>query len=135
MKKLVVITLLVALSLITVMPALAARGPQAGPVSRMSADQIAFTAAGTISSLDGAAQTVTFQVVTGSPAVKPLIGQDLTVQTDAATRFLLITSSGTVAVSFADLAVGQKISVQGYAGEGTWTAQRITIGAHLIHQP
>jgi hypothetical protein len=126
MKKLFVISLIVALFLATAVPALAAGGPRGGSAS--------FTAAGVITALDGSTQTVTLRVVSGNPLAQPWIGQPLTVQTNGATLFLMKTSAGTVAIAFSDLAAGQNISVQGSVVDNVWTAQRITVGAQLIHQ-
>ncbi len=135
MKKWMVVSLVAALLLASTIPAFAMgrRPPKAGP--RVYAGAELFTVAGVITSIDSAAQTITLQVIAGDRLIKFLIGQELTVQTGDTTRFLLKTSSGTTFVSFGDLAVDQKVSVQGYALDDMFTAQRITIGANLIHQP
>jgi hypothetical protein len=40
-----------------------------------------------------------------------------------------------VPITFADLAVGQKVSVSGTVANNVWTVARITVGADLIHLP
>lgn len=67
--------------------------------------------------------------------MRDYIGYDLTVRTTAATRFLLKTPSGTVPITFADLRVGQNVSVYGTLANGVWTASRITVGADLSCLP
>ena len=145
MKKLLVLTLVVALLAIAVAPAMAAGGRygenahgarrSAGNGARNSA-AATFALAGTIASLDPANRTVTVKVASGNIAVKDDIGQSLTIQTVDATRFLLRNPDGAATpISFADLAVGQKVSVNGKLANSVWTASRITVGAKLIHQP
>jgi len=93
--------------------------------------RVPFTLAGTITAIDGT--TVTVHVVAGNYVVRPYIGQDLALQTTTATRFLLKTATGTVVITLADLAVGQNVSAQGTFVAGAWTAERITVGAQIIH--
>ncbi len=130
-----VIPLIVALLLTTAVPAFAMGRQPHRAGARVNAGSSVFTVAGVITSIDATARTVTLQVAAGDRFSKSLIGQPLTVQTGENTRFLLKTSSGAMAVSFTDLAVDQKVSVQGYVLDDVYTAQRITIGASLIHQP
>ncbi len=94
-----------------------------------------FNMVGQITAVDTGAATVTVKVVRGNRVVKPFIGQTVTVQTDAATRFLKKTEAGVVPIALADLQVGDAVSVQGRLAGEVWTAYRITVGADLSHLP
>ena len=137
MKKIVVLTLVFALLAITAVPALAAGGIQSrngrgGGNEYGTGGKMPFALAGTIASIDPAARTVTVTVACGNKLVKPYIGQDLTLQTTAATRFLLRNPDGTATpITFEDLAVGQNVSSNGKLANNVWTANRITVGADL----
>jgi hypothetical protein len=63
--------------------------------------------------------------------VRPFIGQNVTIQTDANTRLLLKSGSTVTVISFADLQVDQAVSVQGSLTNTVWKAQRITVGAAI----
>ncbi|MGB9776651.1 MAG: DUF5666 domain-containing protein [Anaerolineae bacterium] len=108
-------------------PALAA-GNQ--PPKRMP-----FHLVGRIVAVDTGAATVTVEVVRGNRVVKPFIGQTVTVQTTAATRFLRKTETGVVRIMLADLQAGDAVSVQGTRAGEVWTASRITVGANLSCLP
>ncbi|OGO11839.1 MAG: hypothetical protein A2Y53_03535 [Chloroflexi bacterium RBG_16_47_49] len=145
MKKLTVITLVVIMLVLSVVPALAAGGPPAnrGTASGNSdGNQVSFgirtpyALSGTISGIDGDARTVIVTVVCGNRLVNPYIGQNVTLQTTVATRFLLRNEDGMVTpIAFEDLAVGQNINSHGTLVDGVWTANRITSGALLNCQP
>ncbi len=124
MKKFVSLLLAVVVLAVVVMPAFAASDSAGG-------QRGSFTLAGTITAINGPAVTVL--AVAGNPVVRPYIGQDLTLQTTDATRFLLKTANGTVVITLGDLAVGQSVSAQGTLASDIWTATRITVGANLIH--
>jgi hypothetical protein len=135
MKKLIVLTLVLSLLAITIVPAFAAastparikRGDGAGTGKGGNAP---FALAGTIASLDPVARTVTVTVACGNKLVKSFIGQNLTIQTTDTTRFLLRNPDSTATpITFADLAVGQKVSVNGQFANNVWIASRITVGA------
>jgi len=137
MKKIVVLTLVFALLAVTAVPALAAGGTQSrngrgGGNEYGKGGKMPFALAGTIASIDPAARTVTVTVVCGNKLVKPYIGQDLILQTTAATRFLLRNPDGNATtMTFEDLAIGQKVSSNGRLTDQVWTASRITVGADL----
>jgi hypothetical protein len=128
MKKLTIASLVLVVLAATAMPALAAGGPP--PVRGRSGS---FTLAGVITAISGT--TVTVQVTGGTPIVREYIGQSLTLQTTSSTRCLLKTDTGTVSITSADLAVGQKVSASGKVANNVWTAARITVGAALVHLP
>ncbi|MCX8068611.1 MAG: DUF5666 domain-containing protein [Anaerolineae bacterium] len=94
-----------------------------------------FNLVGRITAVDTGAGTVTVEVLRGNRVVKPFIGKTVTVQTDAATRFLKKMEMGIVPISLADLQVGDAVSVQGRRAGEVWTAYRITVGASLYHLP
>ena len=128
MKKLTIASLVLVVLAATAMPALAAGGPP--PVRGRSGS---FTLEGVITAISGT--TVTVQVTGGNPIVREYIGQSLTLQTTSSTRCLLKTDTGTVSITSADLAVGQKVSASGKVANNVWTAARITVGAALVHLP
>jgi hypothetical protein len=126
MKKIVSMSIALFLLVVTVMPALAAsesaiakRGP--------------FSLVGKISAIDAAAGTVTVTVLKGNKLVQPYLGQAVTLQTTVTTRYLYKASATAVAtpITFADLKVGDPVSVNGTLANGIWTATRITVGAKL----
>ena len=135
MKKMLVIWIVIALVLVAASPALAGNGsgPGAGPGPSGKGK---FSLAGIITAIDPTNLTVTVHVVAGSTLVKPFIEQELTVQTTADTRFLLCNPDGKATpITFNDLAVGQKVSVNGTLAAGVWTAKRVTVGAILNKLP
>ncbi len=134
MKKLFVLTIVLALVALTVVPALAAGSPPEakGCVNGFCLQKAPFALVGTIANLDPDTRTVTVTVVCGNLLVKPFIGENLTLQTTDATRFLQrVPGSTAIPITFEDLAVGQKVSSYGVLVNGIWTAGRITVGAKL----
>ncbi len=154
MRKAVYLLFVIGLLVAMVTPVMAAGGPphqgtppgQVGkpctgnpsqgvpPAQKGNAQRLCgpFNLVGTITGIGDS--TVTVQVASGNRLVKDFIGQTLTIQTTPSTRYLLRTSTETVPITFADLQVGQKVSVQGTLADGVWTARRITVGAALIHK-
>ncbi len=128
MKKVVYLLITLGLILTMAVPVLAAGGPPPGKGRRGP-----FALAGTITDISGT--VVTVQVTCGNVLVKNYIGQTLPMQTTSGTRYLLKTPGGTVPITLADLAVGQKVSVNGTLANNVWTANRITGGAPLTCQP
>ncbi len=126
MKRAAIALLALVVLVATATPALAAGGPP--PVRGKSGS---FTLTGVITAING--KTVTVQATGGNPIVREYVGQTLTLQTTSGTRYLLKTDTGTVPIRFADLAVGQKVSVSGTVANDVWTATRITVGADLVH--
>jgi len=118
MKRWLLFVLVLGLFFASVSPAMAA-----GPGPRGT-----FALAGKITAIgDG---NVTIQVLVGNKVVKPYAGQVLTVTVTTSTRFLL--KDGTV-IAFADLKVGDAVSMHGTFVDQVWIASRITVGAQLIH--
>jgi hypothetical protein len=136
MKKIIVLSLALALLSATVFPAYAGYGPQACKGRVAATSRGTFAMSGTLSSIDPATLTVTVTVVCGSKLVKPYIGQDLTIQTTDSTRFLMRNPDGTATpITFADLEVGQNVSINGRLANDVWIAGRITVGALLSCLP
>ena len=118
MKRWMLFVLVLGMLFASVSPAMAA-----GPGPRGT-----FALSGKITSIgDG---SVTVQVLAGNVLVKPYLTKDVTVVVTTSTRFLL--KDGTV-IAFADLKVGDAVSVNGTVVNQVWTASRITVGAKLIH--
>ena len=128
MKKVTIALLVLVVLVATAMPALAAGGP---PPARGKSGS--FTLAGVIPAINGTAVTV--QVTGGNPIVREYVGQTLALQTTSRTRYLLKTDTGTVPITFADLAIGQRVSTSGTVANNVWTATHIAVGANLVHLP
>jgi hypothetical protein len=141
MKKLFVLSLVILMLALSVVPAFA-KGP--GPANNGSANgtctgtQVGFgvrnpfALSGTITGVDSQAHIVTVTVACGNRMVNPFIGQSVTLQTTAATRFLLRNADGTVTpINFDDLEAGQTVSTHGVLQDSTFTATRVTVGAEL----
>lgn len=124
MKRWMLFVLVLGLLFVSVSPAMAA-GP-GGPRGT-------FTLVGKIAAISEG--HVTIQVFAGNKLVKPYIDQTLTVTVTASTRFLLKDGAVVKPITFADLKVGDAVSVNGKAANDIWTATRITVGAKLIHYP
>lgn len=123
MKRWLLFVLLFGLLFATVMPVSAAGN---GPRSN-------FTLVGRITAIgDG---TVTVQVLAGNKLAQPKIDQVLAVVVTDSTRFLLNDGTVITPITFADLKVGDAVSVHGTLANDVWTASRITVGAKLIHFP
>ncbi len=123
MKRWMGLLLAVVLVAASAAPALAAGNK---PPKRMP-----FNLVGRITAVDAGAARVTVEVLRGNQVVRPYVGKTVTLQTDAATRFLKKTETGTVPITLADLQVGDAVSVQGRLAGEVWTAYRITVGATL----
>ena len=145
MKKITVITLVVIMLAVSAVPAFAKGGTPAnhgtgngncGGTQNGFGVSAPYALSSIISSIDAEARTVTVTVVCGNRLAKPFIGQDVTLLTTDATRFLLRNADGSITpISFDNLAEGQKISSHGTLTNGVWTAVRVTSGALLDCQP
>jgi hypothetical protein len=132
MKKLIVLLVVLALAFAAVTPAFAAgQGPGKGQGSQKG-PRGTFALVGTISAIGS--NTVTVQVIRGNNLVKPYIGTPVTVTVSSATRYLYRDGT-TTTITFADLKVGQPVSVNGTLANNVWNAARITVGASLSCLP
>ena len=136
MKKMLVILVLLLIAFAVVIPAAAGNGPGGGGKGGGSGTgqgqqgtRGTFAITGTIASIG--TNTVTIKVVRGNKLVQPYLGTELTVTVTSRTRYLYKDGTTTSAIGFADLKVGQPVSVHGTLAENVWTTSRITIGASL----
>ncbi len=88
-----------------------------------------FVMVGTITSLG--ANTVTIDVVRGNKLVQPNIGTQITINVTPQTLILYRDGTTITIIGFADLQVGQRVSISGIAVNNVWTVYRITVGALL----
>ena len=86
-----------------------------------------FSLVGEITLIDPLAKTVTVKVFTGNILVKSYINKELMVQTTDKTRFLLKSEPTAIPITFSDLKLGDKVSVNGVLKDSIWTAGRITV--------
>lgn len=123
MKKWIVTLLVLAMLSVTVIPALAA--PDVAP----KAPRGVFALVGKITAIG--TDTVTIKVVSGNILVKPYLGKELTITVTATTRYLFKNGTVITPITFADLKVGQPVSVHGTTANNVWKATRITVGASI----
>ena len=126
MKKPLSFIIALFLLVVTVLPVLAAPEAAVGPRGP-------FALVGRISAINPATGMVTVKVFKGNYLVRPYFGQLVDLKTTATTRYLYKTSAAVTAtrITFADLKVGDPVSVNGILANGVWTATRITVGASL----
>ena len=79
--------------------------------------------------------TITVNVLRGNKLVPPYLGSQVIVSVNSQTRFLYRDGTTTTAITFADLQVGQPVSISGTLANNTWTASRVTVGASLSCLP
>jgi hypothetical protein len=96
-----------------------------------------FALVGNISAIDPVSGAVTVSVLKGNKLVQPYLNQNMVMTTTAKTSYLYKSSATAAAIpiTFADLKVGDAVSVNGTAANGVWTASRITVGASLTCFP
>jgi hypothetical protein len=121
MKKMLVLLVVLMLAFAVVLPAAAKSGPRG-----------TFAIAGTITSIG--TNSVTVKVVCANTLVKSYVGTQVTLTVNPKTVYNL-TNGTTIKIGFADLKVGQNVSVGGTVADGTWTVARITVGASLVCVP
>ena len=90
-----------------------------------------FSLAGKVTALDGEAQTITVQVYSGSTLVKSYIGKELTFTTNENTLFLLYGHGKGEQVTFAEVELGDYISVSGNLVKDIFVAKRVTVDVPL----
>jgi hypothetical protein len=79
--------------------------------------------------------TVSIDVLRGNKLVQPILGTQISVTVTDNTRYLYKDGTTIAIIAFADLEVGQQVSVQGIFANDVWTADRITVGALLSCLP
>jgi hypothetical protein len=150
MKKYIVLLLVLVLTFALVIPASAAgKGPGGGNGNGNGSAGVTgsgtgqgqqeargtFAITGTITAIG--ANSVTINVLRGNKLAQPSIGTQVTVMVNTQTRYVLrssTTATGTI-ITFADLKVGQPVSVNGTLANSIWTVSRITVGASLSCLP
>ena len=75
--------------------------------------------------------TVTINVLHGNKQVQLYIGTQVSVTVTSQTGYLYTDGKTATTIGFADLKVGQQVSVHGTLADSVWTASRITVGASL----
>jgi hypothetical protein len=75
--------------------------------------------------------SVTIEVLRGNRLGQAYIGTQVTLTVSPQTIFLSMNGSTITQISFADLQVGQRVSVNGIVTNNVWTVYRITVGALL----
>jgi hypothetical protein len=92
-----------------------------------------FAMVGTIAAIG--TNTVTINVIHGNKLVQPFLGTQVTVTMTSQTRYLYKDGTTITTIGFADLKVGQQVSVNGMFANSVWTVSRITVGASLSCLP
>jgi hypothetical protein len=146
MKKMLVLLVVLMLTFALVIPAAAGNGPGGGGKGNgtgsgtgsgtgqgQQGTRGTFAITGTIASVG--TSTVTINVVHGNKLVHPYLGTQVTVTATSQTRYLYKDGTTSTTIGFADLKVGQPVSVNGTAANNVWTVTRITVGASLSCLP
>jgi len=128
MRKIAVLLAVLTLLVVGSAPVLAAPKPPAGKGNDGSK---AFVVTGTIADWNTGAGTITIQVVQGNKRVKSYIGTTLTIQTNSATRLLLMQpDSKPTPITWGQLEPGQVVRAQGVVVNQVWTATRVRVWAN-----
>ncbi|MBM3151155.1 MAG: hypothetical protein FJZ96_02945 [Chloroflexi bacterium] len=138
MKKILLPMFVLILLAVSVIPVSAAgKGPGGSGGVQQKSPRGTFAITGTVSAIDAVNGTVTVQALRGNKLVQPYLNTLVTVNTIAKTRYLYkssLTATAT-AITFADLEVGDPVSVNGLLANNIWTATRVTVGATLACLP
>ena len=121
-KKLVVLTMVLAITLLAVTPALAGRGGNGG------GGQQFFTLVGNVTVIGS--DTITVEALNDRFA-----GQTITVQVTDNTIFMQWTPVGSVPYSFDKMAVGDSVNIKGTMTGGEYIASRVTVDVPLYCNP
>jgi hypothetical protein len=92
-----------------------------------------FTMTGTIAAFG--TNTVTIEAIRGNRLVQPSLGTQVTLTVSSRTRYLYKDGTTITTIGFADLQVGQQVSVNGTVTNNVWTVSLITVGASLSCLP
>lgn len=149
MKKILVVLLTAVLLATTAAPVYASgNGPGGGgggsggggTGTQQKSPRGVFAIVGTIEAVSSdpvGGGSITVQVLRGNKLAAPFIGASVVVTVTPQTRFLYRSSETAAAtiITFADLRVGQSVSVNGTTANNVWSARRITVGASLSCLP
>jgi hypothetical protein len=142
MKKMLVLIVILMLTFATVIPAAAGNGPGGGGKDGgtgsvtgqgQQVTRGTFAITGTIATIG--TNSVTINVTRGNKLVQPYLGTQVTVTVTSGTRYLYKDGTTITTIGFADLKVGQPVSVNGILVNNVWTVSRITVGASLSCLP
>jgi len=144
MKKMLVLLVVLMLTFAIVIPAAAGNGPGGGGNGGGSSTgpgtgqgqqgtRGTFAITGTIAAIG--TNTVTINVTRGNKLVQPYLGTQVTVTVTSGTRYLYKDGTTITTIGFADLKVGQPVSVNGILANNVWMVSRITVGASLSCLP
>jgi hypothetical protein len=144
MKKMLVLLVVLMLTFAMVIPAAAGNGPGGGgngggsgtgpgTGQEQQGTRGTFAITGTIAAIG--TNTVTINVSRGNKLVQPYLGTQVTVTVTSGTRYLYKDGTTITTIGFADLKVGQPVSVNGILANNVWTVSRITVGASLSCLP
>lgn len=127
MKKQVWLGLVVAFLLaVAVMPVMAEGGKQ-----QMQWQGNVFALVGEVTAVDAAAKTITVEVYSGNQLVKAYIDEELTIVTNEDTMFLRYDAAKCQVLTFADVEVGDYVSVNGNVLNDLFVAKRVTVDVPL----
>jgi hypothetical protein len=138
MKKLVVLlAVLVMVFTLTIPAAASGFGPGGGMGSAITGGQPGgrgtFVIVGKITEIGTA--SVTIDVLRGNRLGQSAIGTQVTMTITPKTLFFSRNGSTITQISFADLKVGEQVSVNGIIANNVWTVYRVTVGALLSCLP
>ena len=134
MKKIGILFVALVLAFAFTLPAAASgMGPGGGMGSATTGGQPGgrgtFVIVGTITNLE--TNSVTINVLRGNRLGQAAIGTQVTLAVTSQTLFFSRNGSTISLISFADLEVGQQVSINGIFANNVWTVYRITTGALL----
>ena len=144
MKKMLVLLVVLMLTFAMVIPAAAGNGPGGGgngggngtgpgTGQGQQGTRGTFAITGTIAAIG--TNSVTINVTRGNKLVQPYLGTQLTMTVTSGIRYLYKDGTTITTIGFADLKVGQPVSVNGILANNIWTVSRITVGASLSCLP
>jgi len=140
MKKMLVLLVVLMLTFAIVIPAAAGNGPGGGGNGTgpgtgqgQQGTRGTFAITGTIAAIG--TNSVTINVTRANKLVQPYLGTQVTVTVTSGTRYLYKDGTTITTIGFADLKVGQPVSVNAILANNIWTVSRITVGASLSCLP
>ena len=140
MKKMLVLLVVLMLTFAIVIPAAAGNGPGGGGNGTgpgtgqgQQGTRGTFAITGTIAAIG--TNSVTINVTRANKLVQPYLGTQLTMTVTSGIRYLYKDGTTITTIGFADLKVGQPVSVNGILANNIWTVSRITVGASLSCLP
>jgi len=87
-----------------------------------------FRLTGTITAINPLTKTVAVRVMNGNSLVQPFIGQTIKIQTSVQTRYQLRQGTTITPITFANLTIGDHVTVNGMHREQAWNGWCFTVG-------